>query len=51
MNRRNFNLALTVTVIAFVVLARKRLRQIGSQCFYSGNLACPTFRHDLSGLG
>src|SRR5712671_544763 len=35
MNRRNFNLALTVTVIAFVVLARKRLRQIGSQCFYS----------------
>ena len=35
MNRRNFSLALTATVIAAVVLARKRLRRIGSQCFYS----------------
>jgi hypothetical protein len=35
MNRRNFILALIATVIAVVVLARERLRQIGSQCFYS----------------
>jgi|SRR5580700_3305153 hypothetical protein len=35
MNRRNFSLALTATVIAVVGLARKRLRRIGSQFFYS----------------
>jgi len=35
MNRRNFSLTLTATVLAVVVLARKRLRQIGSQFFYS----------------
>jgi hypothetical protein len=35
MNRRNFILALIATVTAVVVPARARLRQIGSQCFYS----------------
>jgi hypothetical protein len=35
MNRRNFSLALTATVFAVVVLARRRLRQIGSDFFYS----------------
>ncbi len=35
MNRRNFSLALATTFIAIVVLARKRLRQIGSRCLYS----------------
>jgi hypothetical protein len=35
MNRRNFIMALLATVLAVVVLARERLRQIGSQCFYS----------------
>jgi hypothetical protein len=35
MNRRNFSLALTATVFTVVVLARRRLRQIGSQFFYS----------------
>jgi hypothetical protein len=35
MNRRNFILGLIATVIAVVVLARERLRQIASQCFYS----------------
>jgi hypothetical protein len=35
MNRRNFSLALTATVFAVVVLGRRRLRQIGSQFFYS----------------
>jgi hypothetical protein len=35
MNRRNFSLALTATVFAGVVLARKRLRQVGSDFFYS----------------
>ena len=35
MNRRNFILGLIATVIAVVVLARERLRQIASRCFYS----------------
>jgi hypothetical protein len=35
MNRRNFIVGLIATVIAVVVLARERLRQIASQCFYS----------------
>jgi hypothetical protein len=35
MNRRNFSLTLTASTLAVVVLARRRLRQIGSQCFYS----------------
>jgi len=35
MNRRNFSLALTATLFAVVVLARRRLQQIGSQFFYS----------------
>ena len=35
MNRRNFILGLIATVIAVVALARERLRQIASQCFYS----------------
>src|ERR1700680_4590454 len=35
MNRRNFSLALTAAVIAAVVLAGGRLRQIGSRFSYS----------------
>jgi hypothetical protein len=47
MNRRNFSLTLTATVFAVLVLARRRLRQIGSD-FYNSIIALRERRARLS---